>query len=280
MKKFAVAVAAFAVALGSFSCGEQTAKPSGELDSMSYALGLLQGRQMADQLRYSAEQGQAIDSIKFLEGFEKAINNPELFSYFAGGITGAGMARELKDDSLSMKQLYAAYRAAILSDSTKITMTDSVAQALMMRFAQKKQEVQMRKQAEENEKKFGENKVKGAEFIENFKKEEGVKTTESGLAYKVEKPGTGATPTADDKVKVKYRGTFIDGTEFDKNEEGIEFQASGVIKGWTEMLQLMKVGEKVKVVIPYDLAYGEQGSYSIDPFSTLVFDIELLEIVK
>lgn len=280
MKKIAIAASALALMFGSISCDQQATKISGEIDSMSYALGLLQGRQIAQTIKYSAEQGQPIDSIKFLEGFEKAINDPKQFSYFAGGITGASMIRELQEDSLNVKQLLAAYRAAVLGDSAKITMPDSVAQDLMMRFSQMKQEKAMRKQAEENEKKFGENKAKGAEFIENFKKEEGVKTTESGLAYKVEVPGKGAMPTAEDRVKVKYRGTLIDGTEFDKNEEGIEFQTTGVIKGWTEMLQLMKVGEKVKVVIPYDLAYGEQGSYSIDPFSTLVFEIELLEIMK
>ncbi|KGN97800.1 FKBP-type peptidyl-prolyl cis-trans isomerase [Porphyromonas sp. COT-290 OH3588] len=280
MKKFSVAVAALALVLGGFSCSQKAGNPSSGLDSMSYALGLLQGRQMAETIKYSREQGQDIDSMKFLEGFEKAVSNPEMFSYFAGGITGAGLARQIEGDSLNIAQLVSAYRAALQGDSTKITMNDSIAQDLMMRFGQMKQEKEMRKQAEENEKKFGANKQKGAEFIENFKKEEGVQTTESGLAYKVEQPGTGATPTAEDKVKVKYRGTLIDGTEFDKNEEGIEFPANGVIKGWTEMLTLMKVGEKVRVVIPYDLAYGEQGSYSIDPFSTLVFEIELLDIVK
>lgn len=281
MKKIAVAVSVLALVLGVTSCQQSAGVLKTEQDSVAYAQGIAMGKQMAETLKYSAAQGQPVDSIKFLEGFEKALRDTTSFSYFAGGITGAGMGKQIVTDGLNPAQFLAAFRAAILGDSVKMNaIPDSVAQELMSRFQEKKHEEAMRKQKEENEKKYGANIQKGADFIEQFKKEEGVITTSSGLAYRVEKAGTGATPTADSRVKVKYRGTLIDGVEFDKNEEGIELHTSGVIKGWTEVLQLMKEGEKIKVVIPQELAYGDQGSYSIEPFSTLVFDIELISVLK
>lgn len=281
MNKFSVAMAALGLAFGAVSCQQSTGTLKTEQDSVAYAQGIAMGKQMAETLKYSAMQGQPVDSIKFLDGFEKALRDTTSFSYFAGGITGAGMGKQVVTDGLNTAQFLAAFRAALLGDSIKMNLIpDSIAQDLMTRFKAKKEEEAMRKHKEEMEQKFGANRDKGADFIENFKKEEGVLTTASGLAYKVEKIGTGATPTADSRVKVKYRGTLIDGTEFDKNEDGIEFHASGVIKGWTEILQLMKEGGKVKVVIPQELAYGEQGSYSIEPFSTLVFDIELVSVLK
>lgn len=281
MNKFSVAMAALGLAFGAVSCQQSTGTLKTEQDSVAYAQGIAMGKQMAETLKYSAMQGQPVDSIKFLDGFEKALRDTTSFSYFAGGITGAGMGKQVVTDGLNTAQFLAAFRAALLGDSIKMNLIpDSIAQDLMTRFKAKKEEEAMRKHKEEMEQKFGANRDKGADFIENFKKEEGVLTTASGLAYKVEKIGAGATPTADSRVKVKYRGTLIDGTEFDKNEDGIEFHASGVIKGWTEILQLMKEGGKVKVVIPQELAYGEQGSYSIEPFSTLVFDIELVSVLK
>ncbi|MHC4633254.1 MAG: FKBP-type peptidyl-prolyl cis-trans isomerase [Planctomycetota bacterium] len=105
----------------------------------------------------------------------------------------------------------------------------------------------------------------------------------SGLQYKVIKKGTGKTPTGEDKVKTHYRGTLINGTEFDnsyKRNKPAEFPVKGVIKGWTEALQLMKEGAKWELYIPADLAYGERGNRNIPGNSALIFEIELLEIVK
>jgi len=138
-------------------------------------------------------------------------------------------------------------------------------------------EDKLEKQMEEQ---YGENKKKGAEFIANYKKEAGVKTTASGLAYQVLKEGNGATPKATDMVQVNYVGKLIDGTVFDESKgTPAEFRVDQVIKGWTEILQLMKVGEKVKVVIPQELAYGARfAGEKIPPFSTLVFEIELLKV--
>jgi FKBP-type peptidyl-prolyl cis-trans isomerase FklB len=110
-----------------------------------------------------------------------------------------------------------------------------------------------------------------------------VKVLPSGLQYKVIKEGTGQTPTADDKVRTHYSGKLINGTEFDssyKRSKPAEFAVRGVIPGWTEALQLMKEGGKWELYIPSNLAYGERGRPSIPPNSTLIFEIELLEVVK
>lgn len=275
-----MSVLATALIAGSFSCNQMgggSATPKTLEDSTAYALGLMQGSNIAANIERNNAQEEAnkIDSLEFFKGLEEGLNNPSRFGYFVGGSTGASMAQQLKSDSLGAQLFLAGLRAAILGDSAarKAVMTEEMAQEV----AQKFQEARM---AREAEKQFGANKTKGAEFIEAFKKEEGVQTTASGLAYKVLKSGEGASPTATDMVKVKYVGTLIDGTEFDKNEDGVEFQLDGVIPGWTEMLQLMKVGDKVKVVIPQELAYGSRQTYTIEPFSTLVFEIELLEVKK
>ncbi|PQO30376.1 FKBP-type peptidyl-prolyl cis-trans isomerase [Bremerella cremea] len=121
----------------------------------------------------------------------------------------------------------------------------------------------------------------GQEFLAENAKKEGIKTTKSGLQYEVIKPGTGATPKPTDTVVCHYKGVLVDGTEFDssyKRGEPAEFPVNGVISGWTEALQLMKVGGKWKLYIPSDLAYGPQGNRSIPPNAVLIFDIELLDI--
>ncbi len=125
-------------------------------------------------------------------------------------------------------------------------------------------------------------KAAGDAYREEYMAGEGVETTESGLAYKVLASGEGKSPTAESTVKVHYVGKLTDGTEFDSSVargEPAEFGVTGVIPGWTEIVQLMKEGDKWEVVIPSDLAYGERGAgASIPPNSTLVFEIELLEV--
>ncbi|QDU76167.1 FKBP-type 22 kDa peptidyl-prolyl cis-trans isomerase [Bremerella volcania] len=123
----------------------------------------------------------------------------------------------------------------------------------------------------------------GTEYLADNAKKEGVKTTKSGLQYEVVKPGTGATPKLTDTVVCHYKGTLIDGTEFDssyKRGEPAQFPVNGVIEGWTEALQMMKVGGKWKLYIPANLAYGPQGRPGIPPNAVLLFDIELLDIAK
>lgn len=133
-----------------------------------------------------------------------------------------------------------------------------------------------------NKKAALENKQKGEDFLAANKQEEGVITTDSGLQYKVLQQGTGQQrPNASDTVKVHYHGTLLDGTVFDSSVERgepIEFGLHQVIKGWTEGLQLMVVGEKARLFIPSELAYGNRAAGAIKPGSTLIFDVELLGI--
>src|SRR5207244_3961782 len=142
---------------------------------------------------------------------------------------------------------------------------------------------QFEKDMEQKQKQLGEkNKTDGAKFLEDNKKKPGVKTTASGLQYKVEKEGTGSQPKATDMVTVNYRGTLIDGTEFDssyKRGQPATFPVNGVIKGWTEALQLMKQGSKYQLVIPSNLAYGERAmGADIGPNATLIFEVELQDV--
>jgi FKBP-type peptidyl-prolyl cis-trans isomerase len=126
-----------------------------------------------------------------------------------------------------------------------------------------------------------ENLEKGKAFLEENKTKEGIKSLASGLQYKIINEGSGAVPTASDKVSVHYRGTFMDGKEFDSSYsrgKPASFNVTGVIRGWTEALQLMPVGSKWELFIPSDLAYGKNGNRNIPPNSTLVFEVELLGI--
>jgi FKBP-type peptidyl-prolyl cis-trans isomerase FklB len=144
------------------------------------------------------------------------------------------------------------------------------------------QEINARMQAQEAEQSKDLAGAGEAFLAENAKKD-GVTVTASGLQYEVITQGTGAIPTATSKVKTHYHGTLIDGTVFDSSVnrgQPIDFPVNGVIAGWTEALQLMPVGSKYRLYIPYNLAYGERGAgASIKPYSALIFDVELIDIV-
>jgi len=152
--------------------------------------------------------------------------------------------------------------------------------AVQKQYAVKMQE----KQKIEMAAMLAKNKEAGDAYLEQNKKKEGVKVTESGLQYEVITPGEGGKPTSADKVKVHYVGTLIDGTEFDssiKRGEPAVFGVGQVIEGWSEAMQLMNVGSKGRLVIPSELAYGEQGvAPSIQPNSVLIFEVELMSIEK
>ena len=174
-------------------------------------------------------------------------------------------------------------------DSADVLIDKTLAQGIVQNYFQKNREKIMKKQQEVAAKKAEEKyaDVKGAseKFLEeNVANNPDVLTTESGLQYIVLNEGTGKQPMATSKVKVHYHGTLIDGTVFDSSvdrDEPATFGVGQVIPGWTEGLQLMKEGAKYKFFIPQDLAYGaQQRGQKIKPFSALVFEVELIEIVK
>lgn len=160
----------------------------------------------------------------------------------------------------------------------KSVLTDEQIKETMNTFQKEMMEKQQAVQKELGEK----NKAEGTKFLAENKKKEGVVTTTSGLQYKVLKEGSGETPKETDTVVTNYKGTLLDGTEFDssyKRNEPATFPVNRVIKGWTEALMLMKPGAKYQLWIPSELGYGERGvGKDIGPNSTLVFEVELLSI--
>ena len=196
-------------------------------------------------------------------------------SYAIGLDIGSTMKRQMID--VNDEILNAGIKDGL--SGAKPRMTDEEVKEVMSTF----QKEMMAKQAEVRKAAGEKNAAEGKKFLDENKTKEGVKTTASGLQYKVLKEGTGTPPKATDTVKVNYRGTTIDGKEFDssyKRGEPATFPVNRVIKGWTEGLQLMKPGSKYQLFVPADLAYGERGAGAdIGPNSTLVFDVELLEVV-
>jgi len=166
-------------------------------------------------------------------------------------------------------------------DSTNLLINAKDLNGFLRVFFQKQQQ---QKTAERAEKSFGKNKIAGQEFLASNKSKEGVVETESGLQYIIIKKGEGEKPVTSSKVKVHYHGTNIAGEVFDSSvDKGTpaEFGVTQVIKGWTEGLQLMKAGGKYKFFIPQNLAYGaQQRGAAIKPFSTLIFEVELLEVIN
>lgn len=189
-------------------------------------------------------------------------------SFYIGYMYGSGMAR-MGMTKPDMAALIAGMNSAL---QKKEMATDP--QAMEMYLNNYFQELAM--------KKANENAEKGKKFLEENAKKAGVDTLANGIQYKIEKKGEGAKPTATDKVKVHYKGTLIDGTEFDssyKRDEPAEFFLNQVIPGWTTALQAMPVGSKWIIYIPSDQAYGQRGGGPIGPNETLIFEVELLDIV-
>jgi FKBP-type peptidyl-prolyl cis-trans isomerase len=213
--------------------------------------------------------------IGFLFIFSAISCNANLGSDNAKVSYGIGMqfAKDMKNRGMDidMKAFNQAVEDVFKGNKSRLT-DEEIRNAF-----QKISEEMMKKQTE----RAGENLKKGEEYLKKNKEKSGVKATASGLQYKVIKEGTGISPMATSKVKVHYRGTLIDGTEFDssyKRNQPAEFQLNQVIPGWTEGLQLMKVGSKYELTIPSNLAYGERDNQSIPGNSVLVFEVELLEV--
>ncbi|MCF7568863.1 FKBP-type peptidyl-prolyl cis-trans isomerase [Sabulilitoribacter arenilitoris] len=211
-------------------------------------------------------------------------------NYAIGAFSAKGLMANIKGSNFDEADKDLIKQAFInVLDSTDVLIEDTEAQKILSNyFAKKQQEDQKKAQAEQLKKleeQYNDVKVAGENFLEENKTKEGVKTTESGLQYIVLKEGNGEKPEASSKVKVHYHGTTTGGEVFDSSvDRGTpsEFGLNQVIKGWTEGIQLMPVGSKYKFFIPQELAYGafpRQGGV-IKPFDVLVFEVELLEIVK
>ena len=176
-------------------------------------------------------------------------------------------------DLLDKGRFIEGFRAAIAGNAT---ITADSAQAVASKQMEYYNNVKM-------EAKYGKNRTDGEAFLKANAKKDSVVTTQSGLQYKILTAGTGEKPQATDKVKVNYEGILIDGTVFDssyKRNQPATFACNQVIKGWTEALTMMPVGSKWEIYIPQELGYGSREAGKIPPFSTLIFTVELLEIVK
>lgn len=193
---------------------------------------------------------------------------------------GLGIGRQLLQmgaSELSIDDFSQAIKDVIGGAELKVN--DTEAQQIVQDFFQKQEEKQRAAAAEKGKTA----KVDGEKYLAENAQKEGVVTLPSGLQYKVLREGNGKKPKATDQVKCHYEGMLVDGTMFDSSVQRGEpatFPLNGVIAGWTEGLQLMQEGAKYRFFIPYQLGYGERGAgSSIPPFATLVFDVELIEVV-
>ena len=199
---------------------------------------------------------------------QKLNNEIDSVSYSLGVNIGENIKTQFPD--IDLKNFEAAIKD-VLDDNKKPSISGADAQKTIQEYFTKQQAKASESVVEE-----------GRKFLAENSKKENVVTLESGLQYEVIKNGEGAKPTLNDQVTTHYHGTLIDGTVFDSSVERgqpASFPVSGVIKGWTEALQLMNVGSKWRLFVPYDLAYGERGAGpKIGPFTTLIFEVELISI--
>ena len=257
-----------------------------DIDSLSYMMGVSNTNGLKD----FAEQRMGVDSITwadFVKGIEEGINKATKKdrAYTAGVQIGQQLSADMFEgmnsqlfgndstQSLSKANFMAGFIAAIKNSAI-------VSQEEAQEYAKTHTEAIKAKAMEAQ---YGENKAAGEKFLAENKTKEGVVTTESGLQYKIIKAGKGEIPTKSSTVKVHYKGTLIDGTEFDSSysrNAPTSLRADQVIAGWTEALTMMPVGSKWELYIPQELAYGVRDAGKIKPFSALIFEVELLEIEK
>lgn len=288
MKKISIFMA-IAAAAGLASCTAQSPKANlkTDIDSLSYSIGMSQTQGLKGYLvgRLDVDTAYMADFIKGLnEGASKTSKKD--VAYMAGLQIGQqisnqmmkGINQELfagdSTKTISKENFIAGFIAGTLEKTNVMTMEAAQEYTRTAMDAIKEKAM---------EEKYADNKAAGEKFLEENKAKEGVQTTPSGLQYKVITEGKGEVPADTCKVKVHYKGTLIDGTEFDssyKRNEPSTFRANQVIKGWTEALTMMPVGSKWELYIPQNLAYGSRESGQIKPFSTLVFEVELLGIEK
>ena len=288
MKKVSIFMA-IAAAASLASCTAQAPKANlkSDLDSLSYSIGMAQTQGLKGYLTGRLDVDTAY-MAEFIKGLNEGANKTSKkdIAYMAGLQIGQQISNQMMKGI--NQELFA-------GDSTKTISKDNFMAGFIagtlekggvmtMEAAQEYTRTAMETiKAKAMEEKYADNKAAGEKFLAENKAKEGVKTTESGLQYKVITEGKGEIPADTCKVKVNYKGTLIDGTEFDssyKRNEPATFRANQVIKGWTEALTMMPVGSKWELYIPQELAYGSRESGQIKPFSTLILEVELVGIEK
>jgi len=230
------------------------------------------------------------------QGNVKLVTVQDSVSYCIGMYEGDKLAQGLASskawDTIVNKEIIAEAFASAFNKK-KLKLTKEQQEAVMKRFSTKMREEQMaaakakkEKQEKELRVKYADYIAKNVKYLEDNKSKAGVQTTASGLQYKVLRKGWGNQPKETDQVECHYKGTLIDGSEFDssyKRKSTSKFRLNGVIKGWTEGIPLMKEGAKYRFFIPENIAYGSnigRDTAKIKPFSTLIFDVELVKVVK
>ena len=272
-------LAAGLVAMGLTSCNKKSGAALADgVDSLSYAFGVLNGTDLAMGLKQYPKK---VDIDQFIRGMQSTVNSDSAkFSYEFGAAIGSNMKQQIEQMGkqgieMNKEEILSALFATLKEDSTLI----SRAQAEEV-FRNGMQAIQLKKQKEEAEKlantpEAKKNKADGEAFLAKKAKEAGVQKTASGLLYKVIKEGKGEKPVENDKVTVSYKGTLIDGTQFDASEK-----VPMSVPGFNEALMLMTPGSKYEVYIPAELAYGTNPNPRIPVNSTLIFEIELLSVDK
>ena len=276
-------LAAGLVAMGLTSCNKKSGAALADgVDSLSYAFGVLNGTDLAMGLKQYPKK---VDIDQFIRGMQSTVNSDSAkFSYEFGAAIGSNMKQQIEQMrkqgiEMNKEEILSALFATLKEDSTLI----SRAQAEEV-FRNGMQAIQLKKQKEEAEKlantpEAKKNKADGEAFLAKKAKEAGVQKTASGLLYKVIKEGKGEKPVENDKVTVSYKGTLIDGTQFDASEK-VPMSVGQLVPGFNEALMLMTPGSKYEVYIPAELAYGTNPNPRIPVNSTLIFEIELLSVDK
>lgn len=283
MKKLNLLLAVMAVTVLA-SCGNSAVTGSVKMndvkDTISYSIGMGRAvRVWRDQLPDEIlDDPAALKS--FVEGFADAAKDPENVKKLAYAVGYEFGSREMSQAYVGLSDVLFGGNETFNKDNYVRGLSDGILENWDIMTFEEADETSNRLYEYLSQKQFDEYREANTEFLENKANEENVFKTESGMLYEVVKLGNGGPkPTATSDVEVRYRGELIDGKVFDETEDPISLNLSGVIEGWTEGLQLMSVGDKYRFYIPYNLGYGEQGYGNvIKPYSTLVFDVELVSI--